>query len=72
MNDRMIYDKIYRFLFENWNQSHSIQNICRYAECDKRTANRCLYDMLKRGMVKKTKEKQPPCWQYQHVKIKTD
>lgn len=72
MNNMSVYDKIYHFLLVNSDTSNSIQNICRHAKCDKRTANRCLYDMLKNGLVLKTKEKRPPSWQYKSTKVKID
>lgn len=66
MTDGIIYDKIYRFLLAHNDTSHSIKNIYKHVGCDKRTANKCLYDMLKQEIVLKTKEKQPPCWQYRN------
>ena len=65
-----IYNKICNFLFKYPDTSHSIKDICIHAACDKYTANKCLYDMLKKEIVLKTKESHPPSWQYRNLQCK--
>ena len=62
----MVYDTILNFLSAYRNSSHSISDIYKHVKCDKKLANRCLYQMLNKGLVIKTKESNPPSWQYKN------